>query len=212
MKNTLGLFVLLALLAALAGCSTPTSSGPFGKPGAGSNTVAAIPRLKPGLMLSVAVYVAGKKEHDEPDKRVSNEGNIALPLIGSVRVDQYTLDEVSRELEKRYAEYMVKPQVIVEFVGGASLQASSPWGYVMVMGRVRSPGRVPLPPTRDLTVSGALQAAGGLDTSASDTDIRVTRKADVRKINLRVIDKPGHLGEDLTLEAGDVIFVPEKLF
>ena len=95
--------------------------------------------------------------------------------------------------------------------------AVSPWGSVTLLGRVKSPGRVPIPPTRDLTVSAAIQRAGGFDSSARKTAIRVTHRADdgslsVREVDLEAVGSRGELEHDIVLAPDDVVFVPEMIF
>jgi len=95
--------------------------------------------------------------------------------------------------------------------------AISPWGQVTVLGRVKQPGRVNIPPTKDLTVSAAIQNAGGLDSSAKDSAIRVTRRLDdgtyqTMDVDLRAVGARGARANDLILRDGDVVFVPQMMF
>lgn len=210
------LVVLLAMV--VSGCATtPTMTAPTG---AGDRTGAngeVTPRVKPGLVLNVSVLVAGKKELDEPAKRVSDDGILTMPLIGEVTAEGLTLTELSRELTLLYEDYFIRPQVVVDFVLGEDDDSVSPWGYVTVLGRVKTPGRVNMPPTQDLTVAGAIQQAGGLDTSAKSSGIRVTRQKpgggqDSFEIDLQAIGSRGAVRNDMVLQAGDVVFVPEMIF
>ena len=108
----------------------------------------------------------------------------------------------------------------IDFVlvtGDIAEEGVSPWGFVTVLGRVEKPGRIALPATRDMTVSGAIQKAGGFATSAKDNGILVTRllpngKTEARTINMRAVGTAGRLQEDIILEANDVVFVPEAMF
>jgi len=173
--------------------------------------------LKQGLVLRIDVHDLGKKEIEEPARRVGDQGEITLPLLGVVKVTDRTIDELAAELQRRYAQYYVNPQVVVEFVTDEKSGGTMPWGYVTVLGRVKKPGRVFIPATRDLTVSSAVQEAGGLDTSAKDTAIRLTRVGDDGKalsqdINLRAVGSKGELSGDLVLRPGDVVYVPELVF
>ena len=173
--------------------------------------------MRPGLVLSVVVVVAGKKEIDEPAKRVSDQGDVGLPLLGLVQVNGLTLAELTSQLTDRYKEYFIDPQVMVDFPKDSSGESVSPWGFVTVLGRVKKPGRVNLPPTRDMTVSQAVQQAGGLDSSARDSAIRLTRKtadgkSQVREVDLKALGSRGRVAEDIVLQADDVIFVPEAIF
>ena len=168
--------------------------------------------VRPGLNLRIAVLVGGQQEFNEPSRQVSAQGSLDAPLIGKVQVAGLTLQQVEVLLTERYAQYLVQPQVVVEYVHSEG-STISPWGYVTVLGRVRNPGKLPIPATRDLTVSAAVQQAGGFDTSARTSSIRVTRQLATRTqridVDLKAYAK-GDLDEDITLKAGDVVFVPES--
>lgn len=174
-------------------------------------------RLRRGLVLGIKVIVAGKEEIAEPSKRISDTGRITLPMIGAVDTMDLPPDALAHQLEVEYGRYFVNPQVIVDVVKDERPDAMSPWGSVTVLGRVKTPGRVAIPPTRDLTVSAAIQRAGGFDTSARRTAIRVTHRASngsatTREVNLEAVGARGESGRDLVLEADDVVFVPEMIF
>jgi polysaccharide export outer membrane protein len=175
------------------------------------------PVLRPGLLVRVSVLVSGKREVDAEVKRVSDSNMLDLPLVGTVPVEGMTLSMLIADLQRRYQEFFINPQVIAEFVVDERPDAISPWGSVNVLGRVRSPGRVNIPPTQDLTVSAAIQQAGGLDTSARASSIRVTRRTEDGKrqritVDLTAIGRQGEAENDLILRPGDIIFVPERIF
>ena len=207
---------------ARAGAKITVKSGTSGIP---SNTAGTLPpraessviRLRPGYVMDITVLVAGKTEIDAKTKRISDSGTITLPLLGVVDVNQMTLDTLQSLLEFEFGKYLVKPQVIVDFVRDEHPDGSSPWGSVTVLGRVKKQGRISIPPTRDLTVSGAIQQAGGLDTSARDTAIRVSHRRangeiETKEVNLKAVGSRGQLEEDSRLESDDVVFVPELMF
>ncbi len=200
------------VLAASAGCR---SAPPFGHGEAGKSVE--VVKLRPGLMISMAVLVAGKKEIDEPSKRISESGTVILPLLGEMEVAELSLDQLQGMLSKSYSKYFVDPQIILDFVRDTDAEGISPWGYVTVLGRVLKPGRVSIPATRDLTVSGAIQKTGGFATSAKDSAILVTRslpdgRTETRTINLHAVGTAGRLEDDIILEANDVVYVPEAMF
>jgi protein involved in polysaccharide export with SLBB domain len=175
------------------------------------------PRIRPGHVLDIRVVVSGVTEVDESAKRVSSTGHLSLVLVGKVDVNGLTLPQLADRLEKLYGRYMREPMVDVSFVVDQSPGAVSPWGYVTVLGSVKHPGRINIPPTQDLTLSMAVQLAGGLGESARDTAIKVTRRngadpAATLNVNLRSAASEGAVENDLPLQAGDVIYVPEKVF
>ena len=202
----------------LMGCATAEKKPAEGAPSEDlTNVNDIVPRLHAGLLIRMNVLVSGKAEIEEQAKRITSSGEVTLPLIGMMKVEGMTLEELSRELTKRYEEYFVRPQVVVEFSQDEQSDVVSPWGYVTVLGRVKNPGRVKIPPTRNLTVSMAIQQAGGLDTSAKDSAIRVTREGSDGKreqfdVNLRALGSKGRLGTDVLLQPGDLVFVPEMIF
>ncbi len=174
-------------------------------------------KLRPGLTISMSVLVGGHKEIDEPAKRISDRGTVILPLLGEVSVSDLTLDELRGRLSESYRVFLVDPQVIVDFAPDTSSGEISPWGFITVLGRVQAPGRVAIPPTRDLTVSGAIQKAGGVATSAKLNAILISRPLpdgtiETRTVNLNAVGKSGRLEEDIILEADDVVYVPESMF
>ncbi len=212
LRRTLPLFLVLGLLAGGASCRSAPAFG-RGEDGKAADTV----KLKPGLMISMSVLVAGKKELDEPAKRISEGGTIVLPLLGELEIADKNLEELQADLTKAYRKFFVDPQVILDFARDAGTEGSSPWGFVTVLGRVKTPGRVPVPATRDMTVSSAIQKAGGFAPSAKDSAILVTRslangQTESRTINLRAVGTAGRLEDDIVLDANDVVYVPEALF
>ena len=172
--------------------------------------------IRPGSQLNIHVYVSGQREIDVNSIRVSDTGAITLPLIGTIGIAGRPLRTASQIIEALYDNYFVEPQVTMDFIRDEESDAF-PWGFVTVLGRVKRQGRVPIPPTRDLTVSSAIQQAGGFDTSARVTAIRVTRKRDdgdtqTFDVNMRNVGRRGRTDEDILLYPNDVVFIPELLF
>lgn len=174
------------------------------------------PRLRPGIQVSIEVMTTEKKEVSEPQKRVSAAGTITLPLVGTVAVNGMTVEELCARLTALYSAYLRTPVVDVTLVVDQSGDDTSPWGYVTVLGRVKTPGRISIPPTQDLTLSMAIQLAGGLDSSSKETDIRVQRRSNddtqLFRVDLRQIGTGGDAAEDIRLLDGDVVYVPERIF
>ena len=197
--------------------ATAGKGGKAGEPGLAVMGKDKSPVLRPGLLVRVTVLVSGKREIDAEVKRVSDNNLLDLPLIGPVAVQGMTLSELNSTLQTRYQDFFIDPQVLAEFVFEERPDAISPWGSVVVLGRVKTPGRVNIPPTQDLTVSGAIQQAGGLDTSAKSSAIRLTRrKADGSTeritVDFSAVGQQGTVENDLILKPGDLIFVPERVF
>ncbi len=197
------------------------------EPGAGNSLGAvevAIPQpagdasmVRPGLAVNLTVLVAGKKTIEEVARSIAEDGTLEMPLVGTVAVGGMTPAQLGQELSARYAEFYVDPQVIVEFARSEQPDGVSLWGSITVLGRVKRPGRVNIPATRDLTVSMAIQQAGGFDTSAKDTAILVTRRTPeggttAIRVNLRDVGARGLREKDIVLQSEDLVYVPELVF
>ena len=179
--------------------------------------VVRVPVLRTGMLLDITVLVAGEKEIEEASKRIETDGTVSLPLVGKFPAADKTLSEFQETLCERYDEqFFVNPQVVVDFSREGD-EYASPWGHVTVLGAVHEPGRISIPPTQDLAVSQAIQAAGGCTDVAKISDIRVSRpgendKSQKFRVNLQDVGAKGLLQDDLLLEPGDVVFVPEAMF
>ncbi len=209
-----------ATLAALSGvlllfqaCSTPpvadTARVPYAVQG-GS------PLLAPGYLLDVRVMVSGVNEINEKSLRIQTDGSVNLPFLGAVNAAEMTLDGFQSWLTAQFnARYFINPVVSVN-ISAADNASAFPWGFVTVLGRVKDPGRVRIPPTQDLTVMQAIQEAGGFIKYARERGIEITRLdkdgASVRMIfDVRQLARSS--GEtDIPLKHGDIVFVPEVIF
>ena len=85
----------------------------------------------------------------------------------------------------------------------------------MVLGQVGRPGPVNLTQTMELTVTKALQEAGGLKPFANQRKIKVTsfdsEGNKTRKyVDVLEIGEDGDTSKDIRLKAGDVVWVPES--
>jgi polysaccharide export outer membrane protein len=207
------------ICACLCGCETllaPTGSGDS----VDSNMVATWwdgPRIRPGIALIVQVgSVAAPPVTMEV--LVDQNGDITLQhlLQRPVACDGLTLESLKQKLVKQYSVYYRQPQVSVTFAPYDG-KGVSPWGTVTVLGEVLRPGPVNMPATMDLTVTKVLQEAGGLKPFADRTKIRVTRcdkdgNQTRTYININEIGQDGRIDKDLTLRAGDVVWVPETWY
>jgi polysaccharide export outer membrane protein len=136
-----------------------------GTGGLNNSALTAIPedfadlRLAPGFLLDVQVY-------DEPEMstqaRVDKDGNVSLPLIGSVHVAGMTLPAAENALEEKFrqGEILKDPQVTLNVEQYASAS-------ITVLGEVQYPGRIQLLAPHNLL--DVLGMAGGETSLAGDT-------------------------------------------
>lgn len=114
--------------------------------------------LAPGFLISINVL-------DEPDVagnfRVDQEGNLDVPIIGTIHVAGLTMPETSRLLREKLLDGKIlkDPQVTVNIV-----EYSAP--HVTILGEVMSPGKYALLAPHPL--EDVLALAGGLGPMAGN--------------------------------------------
>ena len=176
------------------------------------------PRIRPGIALIIQVGAVGAPPLPPMEVLVDQNGAITLQhlLQKPVACDGLTLEALKQKLVKAYSVYYRQPQVTVTFAPYDG-KGVSPWGTVTVLGEVANPGPVNMPATMDLTVTKVLQAAGGLKPFADKSNIRVTRcdkdgNQTRTTVNLNEIGKDGRIDKDMSLKAGDVVYVYETWY
>jgi protein involved in polysaccharide export with SLBB domain len=175
------------------------------------------PTIVPGLYLRIGVTASGAMTVEESQKEVDLNGEIVMPMIGTVKCGGLTVVALQEKIKAAYTKFFIDPQVSVGFVYNEAMGMKSPWGSVLVMGSVQRPGPVNMPPTRDLTVTRALMAAGNPTPLADKARIRVSRREKDGKITRYFIDvveigKGGRTELDIQLKSGDVIWVPDTWY
>jgi polysaccharide export outer membrane protein len=121
--------------------------------------------ISPGDLLSVSVF-------DTPEfsgtMRVSNEGNLSLPLVGSLHIAGLTASAAAELIRNKLIEgsFLKDPQVAVSFVDFINQSA-------LVLGEVVKPGPVPVLGSR--TLWEIIGAAGGASATAANRVLIIHR-------------------------------------
>lgn len=161
--------------------------------------------LQPEDVVQVNVY-------EEPELtatvRISAQGEINYPLLGTINVSGFTVSKLQSEITRLLeADYLVNPQVTV-FI--QSYHARS----VSVTGAVNKPGSYHLPVGKTMRTMEMIAMAGGFTKVAATGKVRIIRSTDGRsetlEVNAKDIVTKGDKGKDLELKPNDVIFVPES--
>lgn len=136
--------------------------------------------------------------------QLSPDGTITMPLIGMVRLQGLTTDQAARVIEAKLRDgYLAKPEASVSIA--ARIKRA-----VTVIGQAQRPGVFELPANRRLTLVEAVGMAGGLTRIGNAKKVSLKRGGTVTVYNLNELSAGG--GDDVFLEDGDVITVPESLF
>jgi polysaccharide export outer membrane protein len=165
-------------------------------------------RLVIGDQLSFRIV----EDEEEPKVLpVTDSGDIQVPYLGRYPAVGKTCKELATalkaELEKKYY-YQATVIIAVN-----SMPRSR--GKIYLVGAVRAPGPQDLASDEKLTLSKAILRGGGFSDFASQKKVQLTRGDGASKMIMvvdvsRIFEK-GDTENDLVLEPGDLIFIPERL-
>ncbi len=160
--------------------------------------------LGPGDVFAVRVY---GEEEMSGSHQVAPDGTINFPLLGAVKVIGMEPPQVAETLQTLLLErdLLRDPHVSVYVEQYVSKRVS-------VMGAVANPGTFPL--ETGMTVVEAISKAGGFSSLADRDGTVVTRKIGDETVRYRVPVAKVAKGQakDIEVAAGDIIFVPERIF
>lgn len=182
-----------------AAASAPASSGGVSVPA--------------GYILSpndqVAVEVFGEDDL-RTSGRLTPEGNLNVPLLGSIHLAGLTPTQAASRLTELYSrDYLVNPKINVTLVGYGSRRFT-------ILGQVGHPGIFEMPPTspEGIDLLEAIAMAGGYTRIAAPERITVRRHSasgdQILKVNAKRFTKGK--GGGFRVEPGDAITVGESIF
>ena len=158
-----------------------------------------------GDVIEVLVY-------DEPSMskifKVAPNGTIDFPLVGTVEVEGKEPQDVAALLRDRLRDGKIlkNPQVSVSVKEVNSKKFA-------VFGQVQKPGQFPM--SEGMTVVQAISVAGGFTALADRDRITLNRRVSKTKV-VRVVFSIAAMTEgkinDVPLQAGDTIYVEERVF
>ena len=182
-----------------AAASAPTSTGGVSAPA--------------GYILGptdqVAIEVFGEDDL-RTSGRLNPEGNLSVPLLGSIHLAGLTLTQAVSKLTELYSrDYLVNPKINVTLLGYARRRVS-------ILGQVNRPGIVEMPEDSQegIDLLEAIALAGGYTRIASPERITVRRHNasgdQIFKVNAKRFTKGK--GGSFLVKPGDTITVGESIF
>jgi polysaccharide biosynthesis/export protein len=137
---------------------------------------------------------------------VQPDGFVALKGAGTLLAEGLTVPQIQQAVAYAYRGFLREPEVTVTLK-----DFDKP--YFLASGEVTRPGRYEL--RGDLTVNEAVAIAGGLTQQARHSQVVVFRRISAYVAESHVIDLKKMLDshdvhEDLHLQPGDFIFVPQS--
>jgi len=158
-------------------------------------------RLQPGDVLEVQYRYSPEFNQTVT---VQPDGYVSLEIGGDLKVAGMTVEQTRQAILRKASARLQDPVATVILK-----EFQKP--YFVVAGEVTAPGKIEM--RERVTAIQAIMLAGGLKESAKASQVVVFRKlnselAEVKVLNLKSIRRTADLENDLTLQPGDMVFVP----
>ena len=218
--TTLTAGILLGMNIALAGDNIPgvqaEEAPSITAVESNDNTIFKVARMRPERMLeeyrlmkydTINIMAIGFPDGiGIDDVTVGVDGMARLPYAGNIKLVGLTLDEARDLIHARLSEYFKLPELNVY------MKSYGP-RKIYVMGNVNAPG-VKNMGVDSMNVYAAIASAGGVDNKGRSKHIQLIRQIDgvlyYREINLDAFVKKHDLSQNIELEDGDIIYVPDS--
>ena len=155
--------------------------------------------LGPGDVLKITVY---DNKDLETITRISDDGNIIMPLLGQVKVDELSISQASSHIAGLLADgYIINPQINIFVQEFRSKKA-------FILGQVNNPGIIEM--SGPITLLELISKAGGLTDDFGET-ATVKRKNssadDIIMVDLNSLIEGGDVSQNVNIRDGDSIYV-----
>lgn len=141
----------------------------------------------------IRINVYGESELSDAYK-VSPDGVISMPLIGSLKVGGLTIAETGQLVTQKLADgYLVDPNVSIEVVQSRAFY---------VLGEVRNPGGYAY--AGDLSVLKAAALAGGFTSDADEKEARISRAVNGKSLPYEVV------AVESAVMPGDIVMIRKR--
>jgi polysaccharide export outer membrane protein len=192
-------YFIQILLFAAAACSSA-----FAQTSPAASAAGARPEAILGVGDTLRVTVYQNPDLTVDGARISENGQINFPLIGSVAIGGLTVSAAEQKIAKllRDGGFVLRPQVTIQV---AQIRSS----VISILGQVAKPGRFAIE-TVGARVSEMIATAGGvLPTGADVVTLVGTRNGRSIKldIDLPAILQAGKSELDIPVDNGDIIYV-----
>lgn len=156
------------------------------------------------------MYSFGRNPELSMNVPVRPDGRLTLPLVEDVVATGKTPTALARELEQRLSKYIKEPVVTVIATGFAGPFTEQ----VRVIGEAATPRAIPY--RADMTALDAMIAVGGLTRYAAGDDSVIVRtmggKQYTYAVHLDSLIKDGDVSSNVTMQPGDILIIPQRLF
>lgn len=155
-------------------------------------------QLRSGDSLTVALQ--GVPDPSLNPVQIDDQGHISLPYIGTIAAAGANTGELAQRIRDTY--------IAKKIYNTVDVSVSVTERFVYVGGEVVRPGRIVWTP--DLTVTKAIQSAGGFTLYAKETRVNLTREQNTYQIDTKLAQRSP--AQDPRLVPGDAIQIPRSPF
>jgi len=131
---------------------------------------------------------------------VGPDGTISVPLIGDIKADGLTVGDLMNTIRTKLGDFINEPEVNVQV---AKMNSKKYFIY----GGVGHPGEFAL--TEQTTIMDAFANSGGFRDFANTKKIYILRGTQKFNFNYKDVSHGKHMEQNIVLQNGDRIFVPE---
>jgi polysaccharide export outer membrane protein len=158
-------------------------------------------RLGPGDVIRILVF---QNPDLQLETRVSENGAISYPLLGSVEIGGLSIGEAEKKLARLLKEggFVIDPQLTIALIQVRGNQ-------VAVLGQVNRPGRYPLE-TAGMRLTDVLALAGGVVPGGADQVILSGSREGKpfrKEIDIPSMFLDGKIENDVPVQNGDIFYV-----
>ena len=140
------------------------------------------------------------------DITIGADGMVRLPYSGNIRLAGLTLDEARDVIYDKLSDYFKFPELNIYLKSYGTRK-------VYVMGNVVTPGIKEMN-VDNMNVYAAVSSAGGVDKRGRSKHIQLIRQIDgvlyYREVNIDAFVKKHDLSQNIELEDGDIVYVPDS--
>jgi polysaccharide export outer membrane protein len=201
----------LGLILALAGCGSFPFNSKADPPVVEKTSAKVADDYVIGSGDSLSIFVYRNPDLSEGGVAVRPDGRISTPLIEDIVASGKTPTQLAREIEERLTKYIQEPNVTVivrGFIGPPDRQ-------VRVIGEATDPIAIPY---RDhMTLLDVMIATKGLTKYAAGNRAVIVRlssdgKQQTIKVRLSDLIKEGDISQNIDMNPGDTLIVPQSWF
>ncbi len=162
--------------------------------------------LQSGDLVDIKIFMENGMDRT---LRIGGSGTVNLPLAGNVKIAALSIIQAEEVIANELKKYLINPQVslFVKEYGNTT---------IYILGEVKTPSAIQIPPGKSLTVLEAITSAGGFTPVAAVSKVKVLRMENGTQKSIEVdisqITKQGKKSLDINLMPNDVIFVPQSMF